>query len=114
MTYTDKQRIQKIIEICESLDKQIKDRNITREQILQDQFQQWAITTPLYNIGEHVSHISEEVKITYSDAPWKLISGLRNRLVHDYDGINWNIIVDVLFEDLMPFAVMLKKIVSEL
>ena len=80
MTYTDKQRIQKIIEICESIDKQIKDRNITREQILQDQFQQWAITTPLYNIGEHVSHISEEVKSTYCDAPWKLISGLRNRL----------------------------------
>lgn len=28
------------------------------------------------------------------------ISGLRHRLIHDYDGTNWNIIVDVVFEEL--------------
>jgi uncharacterized protein with HEPN domain len=29
-----------------------------------------------------------------------MISGLRHRLVHDYDGTNWNIIADVVFEEL--------------
>ena len=29
-----------------------------------------------------------------------MIAGLRHRLVHDYDGINWNIISDVVFEEL--------------
>ena len=29
-----------------------------------------------------------------------MISGLRHRLVHDYDGTNWNVIVDVVFEEI--------------
>nr|WP_315410072.1 HepT-like ribonuclease domain-containing protein [uncultured Selenomonas sp.] len=29
-----------------------------------------------------------------------MIAGLRHRLVHDYDGTNWNIISDVVFEEL--------------
>ena len=32
-----------------------------------------------------------------------MIAGLRHRLVHDYDGTNWNIIVDVIFEELPIF-----------
>ena len=31
------------------------------------------------------------------------MAGLRHRLVHDYDGINWTIIVEVLFTDMEPF-----------
>ena len=29
-----------------------------------------------------------------------MISGLRHRLVHDYDGTNWQMIVEVVFEDI--------------
>lgn len=29
-----------------------------------------------------------------------MIAGLRHRLIHDYDGTNWNIIADVVFEEL--------------
>lgn len=114
MKYTDKQRIIRIIELWDALDSQLLKRGLTGEMILADQYQQWAITTPLYNIGEQVSQLSNELKLTYPDVPWKLISGLRNRLVHDYDGINWNIIVDVLFEDMKPFADRLRKIAEEL
>ena len=114
MKYTDKQRIIRIIELWDALDSQLLKRGLTGEMILADQYQQWAITTPLYNIGEQVSQLSNELKLTYPDVPWKLILGLRNRLVHDYDGINWNIIVDVLFEDMKPFADRLRKIAEEL
>lgn len=61
---------------------------------------QWLVTTPLYNIGEHVYAISKEYKNEHPDIPWAMISGLRHRLVHDYDGTNWNIISDVVFEEL--------------
>ena len=44
--------------------------------------------------------MSKELKESYSDIPWTMISGLRHRLVHDYDGTNWNIIVDVVFDEL--------------
>ena len=34
-----------------------------------------------------------------------MIAGLRHRLVHDYDGTNWNIIAEVVFEEL-PILIM--------
>ena len=46
---------------------------------------------------------SDEYKDTHKDIPWKLISGLRHRLVHDYEGTNWNIICDVIFDELPEF-----------
>lgn len=43
-----------------------------------------------------------------------MISGLRHRLVHDYDGINWTIIVEVIFEDMEPFVSAVKQILDEM
>ena len=37
------------------------------------------------------------------------MAGLRHRLVHDYDGTNWNIIADVVFEDLPELITKLKE-----
>jgi len=61
---------------------------------------QWLVTTPLYNIGEHVYNLSSEYKKAHDEIPWSMISGLRHRLVHDYDGTNWNIIADVVLKEL--------------
>ncbi len=38
-----------------------------------------------------------------------MISGLRHRLVHDYDGTNWNIIVEVIFDELPVLIEQLKR-----
>lgn len=42
------------------------------------------------------------------------MAGLRHRLVHDYDGINWSIIVEVVFEDMEPFVEAVYKILDEI
>ena len=44
--------------------------------------------------------MSDEYKKTHGEIPWSMVSELRHRLVHDYDGTNWNIIVEVVFEEL--------------
>lgn len=43
-----------------------------------------------------------------------MISGLRHRLVHDYDGTNWTIIADVVFEELPILIEELKKLVGDI
>ncbi len=52
MIKSDSERIKKIISIWNSLQIQIKEHSINRENLLNDEFLQWAVTTPLYNIGE--------------------------------------------------------------
>lgn len=91
--------------------RQIDEHSITKEQLLDDEFSQWAVTTPLYNIGEQVYKISEETKKQYPQIIWSVVSGLRYRLVHDYEGINWSIIVDVIFNEMEDFVNEVKKLI---
>lgn len=54
MKKTDLERLRKIVTTWDSLSAQMAQRNITREVLMTDEFAQWAVTTPLYNIGEQV------------------------------------------------------------
>lgn len=110
MKYSDGQRIKKIYENAVKLHEYIVKNSIKREDLLIDIPLQWLVTTPLYNIGEHVYYLSDEYKEVHSEIPWSMISGLRHRLVHDYDGTNWNIIVEVVFEELPVLIEELQKL----
>ncbi len=52
MIKSDTERIIKIVKLWEALKNQIADHNITKDSLLSNEFSQWAVTTPLYNIGE--------------------------------------------------------------
>ena len=100
MKYTDRQRIRKIYEYANKLNQYVKDHEVTRETLMADEALQWLVTTPLYNIGEQAYCLSDVYKSRHPEISWHMISGLRHRLVHDYDGTNWNVIVDVVFEEI--------------
>ncbi len=114
MKKSDKERLKKIITTWEDLQKQMKIHEITAEVLLEDEYSQWAVTTPLYNIGEQVYQLSPEFKQSYPKQPWNMVAGLRHRLVHDYDGINWSIIVEVVFEDMDSFVQSLQEILDNM
>lgn len=59
--------------------------------------------------GEHVYNLSREYKNDHNEIQWAMIAGLRHRLVHDYGGTNWNIIADVVFEELPVLIEQLEK-----
>lgn len=111
MNYSDENRLKKIYENAKALNDYIRDNNIIRERLLTEKPLQWLVTTPLYNIGEHVYNLSDELKSDHGEVQWKMISGLRHRLVHDYEGINWNIITDIVFDELPEFIKQIKKII---
>ena len=54
MRYSDEQRLQKILENAERLISYLTEHQNSREDLLNDYALQWLVTTPLYNIGEHV------------------------------------------------------------
>jgi uncharacterized protein with HEPN domain len=113
MIISDTERIKKIIKTWSSLQNQIQEHGITKEILLKDEFSQWAVTTPLYNIGEQVYMLSSEFKKANSEIPWSVVSGLRHRLVHDYEGINWSIIVEVVFDEMDDFVASIKEFVKD-
>ena len=110
MKYSDEQRIEKMRETTKKLLAFLKEKGITPEQILADETLRWTITTPLYNIGEHAYQLSDSFKASHPDIPWFKIAGLRHRLVHDYEGTNWNIINVILLEVLPNFLLQLQSL----
>jgi len=55
----------------------------------------------LSQIGELVGRLDDEFLGTNTQIPWRKMRGMRNRIVHDYEGIQLNIVWDVLV-DFLP------------
>lgn len=104
MREADKERLKKIVEYWDKLSAEIESGNITGQMILTETRIQWTITTPLYNIGEQVYKLTPDLKKNYPDLPWSKVAGLRHRLVHEYEEINWEIISDILFHQMGDFV----------
>lgn len=47
-------------------------------------------------IGEATKKIPADVKVKWNSIQWKNIAGMRDRLIHDYMGVNYKIVWDVL------------------
>ena len=103
MKYTDEQRIEKIAVTTGRLLDYLEQDGITREDVMEQETVRWTVTTPLYHIGEQAYYLSDEYKAEHPDIPWAKISGMRHRLVHDYDDTNWGLVCRVLFEILPDF-----------
>ncbi|QQG40707.1 MAG: DUF86 domain-containing protein [Candidatus Levyibacteriota bacterium] len=80
-----------------------------KNKFLANQMAQSAVIMQLTLIGEISKKISEETK-SKIDLPWKKIIGFRDRTVHDYFGINLNVVWDTIIIDLPQLKKALQKI----
>ena len=89
------------IKMIEYIDKALKyTKNYNYEQFCKDEKTIDATVFAISQIGELVKNISKETMKKYSNIEWNMIKGLRNRIVHDYDGISLKSIWFVLENDL--------------
>ena len=64
-------------------------------------------------IGELVKNITKESMERYNNIEWIIIKNLRNKIVHDYEGINLNLIWDIITDDIIQLKMDLEKILKE-
>jgi len=69
--------------------------------------------TPLLEIiGEAANRVDLDFKAMNPDIEWNRIRGLRNRIVHDYFGIDYEIVWSIIENDLKGLIDRLKKLIS--
>lgn len=76
-----------------------------------DLMRQAAVTRQFEIIGEAARRISPETQATIPNIPWSKIIGMRNRLIHEYDDLDLEIIWDTIQLALPELIEMLESIV---
>lgn len=71
-----------------------------------------ALVRLLEIIGEAANRISADEQDRHPEIPWAQIVGLRNRLIHGYDAVDFDILWQIIVDDLSPLIAGLEAILS--
>ncbi len=71
-----------------------------------------AVVRNLEIIGEAANQIPDEIKVKFQNIPWRKIIGLRNRIIHEYFGVDISIIWYIIKNELPTLKTSIEKIIS--
>jgi uncharacterized protein with HEPN domain len=80
--------------------------------LLSDRMLALAIVQLLGIVGEAATRVSPATRAKHRTIPWRQMIGLRNRLAHEYDTINLQIVWEIITEDLPPLIVELEHVLE--
>lgn len=88
-------------------------QNITFEEFIEDKKTINAVTRSTEIIGEAAKKIPKSIKDKYPAIPWKKMTGMRDKLIHEYFGIDTEILWKVAKDELPPLKPLIQKILKE-
>ena len=68
----------------------------------------YAVIRAIEIVGEAAAKVPDEVRSNYPRVPWREVKGMRNKLVHNYFGINMEVVWQTVQEDLPELVEALK------
>ena len=104
--------VRQMISHVEELDELTRTR--TRSAFDEERLWSLAVVRLLEMLGEAASRVPEECQAGHPEIPWRSISGLRNRLIHGYDQVDYDIVWKVLSEDIPKLKPQLDAMLAEL
>lgn len=92
--------IEHILLCIEKIQKYTK--NLTAQDFNNNELIQDAVIRNIEIVGEATKKISKDLKSQYQEIPWKEMSGMRDKLIHDYFGVDVDVVWKTVNEDI-PF-----------
>ena len=97
------QHILKVIEYLQS-----KSNNLTFDDFVNDSTLTRAFTRSIEIIGEAAKKIPDELKTKYTEIEWKDITGMRDKLIHEYFGIDYELVWDVIQNEIPDLKIQIE------
>jgi uncharacterized protein with HEPN domain len=89
-------------------------RDVGEETFYEQYLIQDGVIRQLEIIGEAVRHVSEALRQEYPNIPWQDIAGTRDKLIHDYFGVDLEKVWLMVCEDIPVLKAQVQKILREL
>lgn len=86
---------------------------MTYEDFMEDEKTQFALIRAIEIIGEASKKIPIEIKTQSQEIPWREIGGMRDLLIHDYFGINIQVVWETAKNDLPELKRKLQNLIQE-
>lgn len=101
-----------ILQECEFLME--NSSGISSEKFLNDPVLERAFIRSLEIIGEAVKKLPLGLREKYSGIPWKNIAGMRDVLIHDYFGVDHEIVWKTIQKEIPSLKIQIEKILKEM
>jgi uncharacterized protein with HEPN domain len=85
---------------------------LTRDEFLRDETLKRAFVRSIEVIGEAAKHLPADLRHKYCDVEWRAIAGMRDRLIHGYFGVDYEIVWDVVINKIPQLHRAVKRIID--
>ena len=87
--------------------------NLSKDDFLDNETLKRAVVRSLEIIGEATKKIPADFKVQWSSIQWKNMAGMRDRLIHDYLGVNYSIVWDVLVNKIPELNSQIQEVLNK-
>lgn len=87
---------------------------ITYDNLLSNKTTEHAVTRSLEIIGEAAKNVPEKIKRETPGIPWKFMAGIRDKVIHGYFAINYEIVWDVIQHKLPELEPEIRSLVDSM
>jgi len=91
-----------------------RTKNLTYDDFIKNEELKRAFVRSLEIIGEAAKHIPKEIKNKYTDIKWKNVVGIRNKLIHEYFGVDYRVVWKTIKEKIPELYTVIKKVINDL
>ena len=104
--------IKHILDCIESIEQFSEE--LSKEEFKKNDLKQSAILRKIEIIGEAVKNLPDSFRNKHSSAEWKKITGTRDRLIHQYFGVDLDLMWDVIKKELPKLKKQTQEILKSL
>ena len=98
----------------EAIEKAVKFvEGVGYEEFTRDDKTIYAVIRALEIVGEAAKKIPQDVKDNHAEIPWREIAGMRDKLIHDYFGVNLVVVWKAVSEDLPVLEPLLRRMLAD-